>query len=324
MKEELIMAKKLKLGVVGCGLASGQLHGAGYLELDEIEVVAIADREKNFEEKTKPLAKKFDAKPYRSIDELLADPSVEAIDVCVKEPGHYEIAKKSLLAGKHVLCEKALTDDLGKARELAALAEAKNLKLMVVYNYRYMETVMELKAQIDSGELGDLLFISICGHGYTFHHSIDLLRYLCGEIVSVSSDYTLDGKPFLYPLGEWVYTAPWAKAGIFRFENGGLGTIIGSDKVANNFPLMTLTYAGLKKQVAFPDLIGDMDHIVSEGSLFNKTFPLILKDFAAAVLEDKPLPITAEDGIRALELEDAILRSKLHGTSIVPYLNIEK
>ncbi len=54
---------------------------------------------------------------------MLEDDSIEAIDVCVMEPGHYEIAKKSLLAGKHVLCEKAFTDDLAKARELVQIAE---------------------------------------------------------------------------------------------------------------------------------------------------------------------------------------------------------
>ncbi len=316
------MANKITLGAVGCGLASGQLHGSGYKSLDEIELIGFTDRERNYEKKTLPMAEKFGVKAFRNIDEMLEDKTIEAIDVCVKEPGHYEIAKKALLAGKHVLCEKAFTDDLAKARELVSLAEEKNLKLMVCYNYRYMETVMELKKRIDNGDFGDLTFIAISGHGYTFHHSIDLMRHLCGEITSVSAKYILDGKPFLYPLGEWVYTAPYAKAAIFTFENGGLGTITGSDKLANDFPLMTLNYAGLKAQTAYPDLIGDMDHIVSEGSLFNKTFPMILHDFAHALIKDTDPPITGKDGIRALELEDAIRKSNDLGVSVAPYLRI--
>ena len=318
------MAKKITLGAVGCGLASGKLHGTGYKELDEIELIGFTDRERNYEAKTVPLAKEFGVKAYHHIDEMLVDGSIEAIDVCVKEPGHYEIAKKALLAGKHVLCEKAFTDDLAKARELVSIAAEKNLKLMVCYNYRYMETVQELKGRIDKGEFGDLTFISICGHGYTFHHSIDLLRFLCGEITSVSAKYIIDGKPFLYPLGDWVYTAPYAKAAVFTFENGGLGTITGSDKLANDFPLMSLTYAGLKAQTAYPDLIGDMDHIIDEGSLFNKTFPVVLKAFADALIHNVDPPITGRDGIRALEIEDAIVKSNDYGSSIVPYLNIKE
>lgn len=318
------MPRKLRLGVVGCGLAASKLHGSGYKSLDEIELVACTDRERNFESKTVPVAEEFGARPYRNVDEMLTDDSIEAVDVCVMEPGHYEVAKKALLAGKHVLCEKAMTDNLANARELEALAKASGLKFMVNYNYRYMATVMELKSRIDAGEFGDLAFISICGHGYTFHHSIDLLRYLCGEVVGVQGTYILDGKPFSYPLGDWVYTAPFAKAAIFRFENGGLGTVTGTDMVANDFPLMSLTYAGTKAQAAYPDLVGDMDHIGDPGSLFNLTFPLVLKDFAKAVLDDVTPPITARDGIRALELEDAILNSHKLNTTVTPYLLIDE
>lgn len=312
----------IKLGVVGCGFASGDLHGPGYVSNDEIDLVGFTDRRRNFEKKTVPMAERYGVKAYRDLDEMLEDDTIEAIDICVMEPGHYENAKKALLAGKHVLCEKAFTDNLDKAKELVQIARDKNLKLMVVYNYRYMESVMELKRRIDEGEFGELTFISICGHGYTFHHSIDLLRHLCGEITSVSGQFTIDGKPFLYPLGDWVYTAPFAKAAIFRFENGALGTITGSDKVAMDFPLMSLTYAGTKAQAAYPNLIGDMDHLAEEGSMFNKALPLLLKDFANAILNDATPPITGIDGLHALELEDAIYRSNNSGTTVKPYLII--
>ena len=314
---------KVRLGVVGCGLASGDLHGPGYSH-PEIDLVGFTDRITNYESKTVPMAERYGVKAYTDIDDMLQDDSIDAIDVCVKEPGHYEMAKKSLLAGKHVLCEKAFTDSLDKAKELIEIAQARNLKLMVVYNYRYMASVMELKSRIDAGEFGEHTFISICGHGYTFHHSIDLLRYLCGEITSVSGQYTIDGKPFLYPLGDWVYTAPFAKAAIFRFQNGALGTITGSDTVASNFPLMSLTYAGTQGQAAYPNLIGDMDHLTEEGSMFNNAAPLLVRDFAKSIIEDTVPPVTGVDGLRALQLEDAILKSNDLGTSVVPYLIIDQ
>ncbi len=180
---------------------------------------------------------------------------------------------------------------------------------MVCYNYRYMETVMELKSRIDAGEFGELAFISICGHGYTFHHSIDLLRYLCGEVTSVSAKFTIDGKPFLYPLGDWVYTAPFAKAAIFEFENGALGTVTGTDKLANDFPLMSLTYAG----VDGPGCLSrpDRRHGPYRGRrlVVQQNLPLHPGGVCRCGAERQRTAITGVDGIRALELEDAILKS---------------
>jgi predicted dehydrogenase len=76
------MAKKITLGAVGCGLASGKLHGTGYRQLDEIELVGFTDRERNYEAKTVPLAKEFGVKAYHHIDEMPEDGSIEAVDVC--------------------------------------------------------------------------------------------------------------------------------------------------------------------------------------------------------------------------------------------------
>jgi hypothetical protein len=63
---------------------------------------------------------------------------------------------------------------------------------------------------------------------------------------------------------------------------------------------------------------------VDGGSLFNKTFPLVLSESAASVIKDTTPPVTARDGIRALELEDAILKSHMYNTTVVPYHLIDE
>ncbi|HEY8290697.1 MAG TPA: Gfo/Idh/MocA family oxidoreductase, partial [Acetobacteraceae bacterium] len=118
--------------------------------------------------------------------------------------------------------EKALTDNLAQARELKAIADDAGLTFMVNYNYRYMETVVELKQRIDAGEFGDLAFINICGHGYTFHHSIDLLRFLCGEIDTVQAMRTSNARNL--PVED-------SAAVLLGFCSGALAAIALSDAV---------------------------------------------------------------------------------------------
>lgn len=72
---------------------------------------------------------------------------------------------------------------------------------------------------------------------------------------------------------------------IVEFANGGLGSVMGTDRIANDFPLMPLTYAGVTGQATYPDLVGNMNRFGDEGSPFNRTVPLVLKDFAHAVRE---------------------------------------
>jgi hypothetical protein len=86
---------------------------------------------------------------------------------------------------------------------------------------------------------------------------------------------------------------------------------------------MSLTYAGTVAQTHYADLVGDMNHIGDEGSLFNRTFPLSLKAFTESVLNDSEPPVTVHDAIRVLELEDAILKSHNYNTFVVPYLDIK-
>ncbi len=57
--------EKLRLGVVGCGLASGLLHGSGYRSLDEIDLVGFTDRERNYEKKVVPMAADFGVSAYQ-------------------------------------------------------------------------------------------------------------------------------------------------------------------------------------------------------------------------------------------------------------------
>ncbi|HEY9787130.1 MAG TPA: Gfo/Idh/MocA family oxidoreductase [Candidatus Obscuribacterales bacterium] len=90
---------------------------------------------------------------------VLGDPEVKAIVVATPSDTHFDLARQSLLAGKHVYVEKPLARDVKHAEELDELATERNLVLMVGHLLLYHPAVNCLKELIASGELGDLLFV---------------------------------------------------------------------------------------------------------------------------------------------------------------------
>jgi len=91
--------------------------------------------------------------------QLLDDPQILAVVIATPSDTHFELAKRALLANKHVYVEKPLARDVSHARELDALATERNLVLMVGHLLLYHPAVNCLKELIASGELGELLFI---------------------------------------------------------------------------------------------------------------------------------------------------------------------
>lgn len=93
---------------------------------------------------------------YNSIDTLLADKSIELVIVNTPNYLHFEHTKSALLAGKHVLVEKPFTASSAETEELFALADEKDLKVMVYQNRRYSSDFLATKKILESGKLGKL------------------------------------------------------------------------------------------------------------------------------------------------------------------------
>jgi predicted dehydrogenase len=92
-------------------------------------------------------------------DELLADESLDAIVVATPVPTHYDLAKRALDAGKHVLVEKPPATKAAEMEELLALAQQRRRVLMPGHLLLYHPGVLKLKALIESGELGEVLCV---------------------------------------------------------------------------------------------------------------------------------------------------------------------
>lgn len=182
--------------------------------------------------------------------DMISSPHIDVIDICTPNPYHYDTARKALLAGKHVLCEKPLTLTSAQGYELDALARERGLICGTVFNNRYLAPVMRAKQLIAEGRLGDILSFdftylhnscidpdrrvgwkqtaeagggTLCDLG---PHVIDLCRYLCGDIASVLAKSRIAFPTHLTRSGEvWHTDADEAFYIIATLTSGGMGNI---------------------------------------------------------------------------------------------------
>jgi predicted dehydrogenase len=92
-------------------------------------------------------------------EEVFCDPDIDAVAIATPVSTHYPLVKAALKAGKSVLVEKPLTNNVAHAQELVALAREKGLVLMVDHVFVYSPAVKKIKDLVESGHLGQLMFV---------------------------------------------------------------------------------------------------------------------------------------------------------------------
>ena len=90
---------------------------------------------------------------------VLADPEIEAVVLAVPAVDHFDTARQALEAGKHVYVEKPIALSFDHARQLTEMAEQRGLRLMVGHLMEYHPALKVLRALVDSGELGEILYL---------------------------------------------------------------------------------------------------------------------------------------------------------------------
>ncbi len=224
-----------KIGIIGCGAVARRSHIPAWQACSNIEIAALCDPNT---EATAEVVQRHSLKCecFTSLDELLERSDVEVVDICTPGFMHYEQAKQCLLAGKHVLVEKPPVMRVEQAEELIDIADAADLKLAAIFNFRYHDIMMAAKKHLDKGIIGDVAKISVVHHAgniyaeapwlweerkskyllYDFGiHFLDAAIYICGPHAEVVS----------------VVALPCESTGettdlhiIIRFENGAVGT----------------------------------------------------------------------------------------------------
>lgn len=142
--------EQLRVGVIGCGLISG-VHIHALEEAEHAVLAAVCDIDP---EKLETIAKEHGVKGYLDYRELLAQPDIDAVHICVPHYLHAPISIDALRAGKHVLCEKPMGTSLKEAQAMVQAARDSGKTLTVCFQNRYNGATRRMKEIIDSGEMG--------------------------------------------------------------------------------------------------------------------------------------------------------------------------
>ena len=160
-----------RVGIIGCGRIAQTRHIPEYLANDAAEIAGFFDLNQI---RANELADRFGGKAYVSIEEMLADPSVDAVSVCVVNTLHAEVTINALNAGKHVLCEKPMATSLEDCIAMVEAAKKNGKYLMIGQNQRMAKAHIKARKLLGQGVIGDVITFKTCfGHGGPEGWSID-------------------------------------------------------------------------------------------------------------------------------------------------------
>ena len=159
------MSNPIRIGIVGLGRIGMSSHRNAYLaRQDKYKVVAACDL---IEDRMKKYSDTFGCRTYGSIEDLIADPEVEIVDIATRSCDHYAHAKMALLAGKSVLVEKPFCETYAEAKELVELgSQPAGPKVFVRHNRRFELGFVKVNEIINSGILGDVYEVRLARNSY--------------------------------------------------------------------------------------------------------------------------------------------------------------
>jgi predicted dehydrogenase len=142
--------------VIGTGFM-GRVHLEALRRVENVDVVEIAATSA---EKAKAAAAGYNVlNATGDWQDVIKDPSIDALHITTPNVSHFPIAKAALEAGKHVLCEKPLAMSVAEAQELTDLAAKKKLRAGLCHNLRYYPMVQQMRRMREAGEFGDILVV---------------------------------------------------------------------------------------------------------------------------------------------------------------------
>ena len=153
----------VRVGVIGCGRIAQRRHVPEYASNKKVEIAGYYDAKMP---RAQALADRYGGKVYKSIDEMLADASIDAVSVCVANNKHAEVSIHAMHAGKHVLCEKPMATSIEECEQMLQTAKEHNCFLMIGQNQRFNTGHIRAKELIEQGLIGKpLTFKTTFCHG---------------------------------------------------------------------------------------------------------------------------------------------------------------
>ncbi len=300
------------MAVVGVGFW-GRNHVRVLDELSDVELIAVCDVD---EQRANAISEKYGLKSYSESTEMYRKENIDAVTICVWSSKLAEEALKALKHGKHVLVEKPMANSVREAQRVLKMAESKKLKLSVGFIERFNPGVRRVKKAIEDGLIGSVVSATakrvskwpqrIGDVGVvkdTAIHDIDIMRFV------------FDEDP----------TAVYARAGALqheRFEDyAQIMLAFPNNKTAFLEANWLTPYKVRKLTITGSNAIISLDYITQEMTIETSGQTLIpryewkeplkmeLQHFVECILNDKKPMVTGIDGIKALKIAEAALKS---------------
>jgi UDP-N-acetylglucosamine 3-dehydrogenase len=319
----------LKAAVIGVGMM-GRNHARIYGLVDGSRLVAVADSSPAALES---IARVYSARVYTDYVEMLEKEKPDVVSIAVPTYLHREVAIAALEHRVHVFLEKPISGDVAEGQRIIDAARSSGVKLAVGHIERFNPAIIELKRQLNAGQLGRIFQIHarrvgpfpprIQDVGVVVDlatHELNLLEYLTGSPVeTVYAEIERE----IHVTHEDLLT------GILKFEDGTVGIL--DVNWLTPTKIRELSLIGEKGMFLVNYLTQDLyfyenDYAnghweglavmgVAEGRLIRHNIkrkePLLaeLESFVEAVATDKPPQIGGEEALRAVHLAEKLLES---------------
>ncbi|MBN2185746.1 MAG: Gfo/Idh/MocA family oxidoreductase [Candidatus Krumholzibacteriota bacterium] len=242
----------LKVGVIGCGYWGPNLI-RNFSALDDAEVKICSDLElKRIEHMKKLYPSVAITQDYRDIIE---DSDIDAVVIATPVSTHYKLAAEALEAGKHVFCEKPLTQNVEEGVKLVDIADKMKKTLMVGHTFVYTAAVNKIKKLIKDGELGDVYYISTSRVNLgLFQKDINVVWDLAPHDLSIMN-YILDSRPLYVSATGHSYIQPEIQDVAFVTLTYP-GSVLANLQVSwlNPNKIRKTTVVGSKKMLVYDDV----------------------------------------------------------------------
>lgn len=322
----------ISLGIIGAGRI-GKVHAQSIMNhITSARLKTIADPFMNEETEAslRALGVSDCTKDYKKI---LNDPEIDAVLICSSTNTHADISLEAIAAGKHVFCEKPVSQDIAKIREVMEKLKGTKLKYQVGFNRRFDHNFEAVRAAVANGDVGDVHIVRITSRdpappppeyaavsGGMFLdmtiHDFDMVRYLtASDVVEVFANGAVLVDPLIGKAGD-IDTAIIS----LKMANGALAVIDNSRKAAYGYDQRAEVF-GSKGQASVSNdtnsslILSSETGVHAEKPLYffleryMASFTKEVRMFVQAIEQDCPVPVDINDGLQPVLIAAAALRS---------------
>ncbi|MGE0502785.1 MAG: inositol 2-dehydrogenase [Rhizobiaceae bacterium] len=318
----------IRFGLLGAGRI-GKVHAQAVASNPNARLVAIADA---FEKPAKELAGRYGAE-VRTIDQIETAKDIDAVIICTPTDTHADLIERFARAGKAIFCEKPIDLDVKRVKKCLAVVEKTKATLMVGFNRRFDPHFAAVRQAIDDGQIGTVEMVTITSRdpgapsydyiprsGGIFRdmtiHDLDMARFLLGEepvLVSAHAAVLVDRK-----IGE---LGDFDSASLILETASGRQCVISNSRRATYGYDQRIEVHGSKGMIAAENQRPvSIELATAKGytrpplhdffmTRYTQAYANEIAGFITAMKKKKKATPSGEDGLAALVLADAALRS---------------